>query len=345
MLDFSYEEVSQILEKQKDLVESDRNYRMLLKRFLENTWETQNDHKILFSIVVSPDDVANMQFANLKDNMEEVVKSVAEANLLRIDQKGNLVEKQYLDGNTAEIKAKLIKISLNDYVFFFGEEGITRYINGRAIDDRNIFYTRKDQMTFSKKKDITHIDEVMDDYSREYVTQQVNYMAFFADNATLRQIDSKLICRNILKNRPEHYMRDQLIIYLTDHMRYTFTREPELGQSKRELDIFFDVSGELYLIEIKWMGVSINDQGNGLSTKYTDCRAREGVTQTLEYIEELMNSSEKGLRHGYLVIYDARDVKEEIVFNDYSFVRNELKKYLQNFRVLKVIPLDKRHPT
>ena len=55
-----------------------------------------------------------------------------------------------------------------------------------------------------------------------------------------------------------------------------------------------------------------------MSTEYTDSRARSGVTQTLEYIEELMSSTEKGLRHGYLAIYDARDKKKDIDFQGYS---------------------------
>ena len=345
MIDFfSYEKVSQIIEAQKDAVENDRNYQLLFKGFLHKIWDSRNNHEILFCIVISPDDVADLQFDVLKDNLEETLKSTAVANLIRINSFGKLVEKKYLEGDTAAIKEQLVQISLSNYVFFFGEEGITRFINGRAIDEKNIFYSRQDQMTYNKKKDITHIYDVMDEYARRFVTQQVNYMAFFADNATLRQIDSKLINRNILKNKPEHFMRDQLILYLTDHMKYTFTREPELGQSKRELDVYFDVSGELYFIEIKWLGVSINDQGTGVSTAYTDSRARSGVTQTLEYIEELMNSTEKGLRHGYLAIYDARDVKTDIDFQGYSFVREELKKYMQNFSILKIIPLEKTHP-
>lgn len=78
-----------------------------------------------------------------------------------------------------------------------------------------------------------------------------------------------------------------------------------------------------------------------MSTEYTDSRARSGVTQTLEYIEELMSSTEKGLRHGYLAIYDARDKKKDIDFQGYSFVKEELRKYMQNFSILKVIPLKK----
>lgn len=76
----------------------------------------------------------------------------------------------------------------------------------------------------------------------------------------------------------------------------------------------------------------------------TYSRARSGVTQTLEYIKKLMNSTKKGLRHGYLAIYDARDVKNDIDFEEYYFVREELKKYMQNFSILKIIPLEKTHP-
>lgn len=347
MIDFfSYEEVSQILEAQKDSIENNRNYQILFKGFLNKIWNEQNNHEILFCLVISPNDVDNLQFDILKDNLDETLKSIAVANLIRINQEGSLVEKKYLEGDTSAIKQQLVEISLNDYVFFFGEEGITRFFNGRAIEEKNIFYSRQDQMLFNKKKDITQIKEVMDEYARSFVTQQVNYMAFFADNSTLRQINSdpKFIHRNILKNKPEHFMRDQLILYLTEHMKYIFTREPELEQSKRELDVYFDVSGELFFIEIKWLGVSINDQGTGISTEYSDSRARSGVTQTLEYIEELMHSTERGLRHGYLAIYDARDKKKEIDFQNYSFVKKELKKYMQNFSILKIIPLEKNHP-
>lgn len=227
---------------------------------------------------------------------------------------------------------------------FFGEQGITQFINGRVVDENNIFYSRSDRIKFIEKKDISQINEVMENYARQNITQQVNYMCFFADKATISQIDPQKVNKNILRNKPEHYMRDHLCNYLTEHMRYTFTIEPELGQSKRELDIYFDVCGELYFIEIKWLGISINDDGSGFSTKYTDSRARDGVIQTLEYIEELMNTSEKSLRQGYLAVYDARDYQPPIDFKDYSFVNDSLKQYLPYFSVLKVIHLNKRHP-
>ena len=101
------------------------------------------------------------------------------------------------------------------------------------VDENNIFYSRSDRIKFIEKKDISQINEVMENYVRQNITQQVNYMCFFADKATISQIDPQKVNKNILRNKPEHYIN-----YLTEHMRYTFTIEPELGQSKRELDIY-----------------------------------------------------------------------------------------------------------
>lgn len=343
-MQFTYEDVSKIVKASKDTTENNRNYQLLYKRFLKRLWEEQPNHQVMFCLAISPEDVDALKFENLEDKLKIVVSSLGEANYLKIDNEGNIVETKYIEGDTIEVKRLLSELSARDYLFFFGEQDITKFINGTAVDENNIFYSRSDRMKYREKKDISKINEVMDNYARQHVTKQVNYMVFFADSPTLCRIDPKLKQRNILRNKPEHYMRDQLCDYLTDNMKYTFTTEPELGQSKRELDIYFDVSGELYFIEVKWLGVSINDRGSGLSTLYTDARARDGVTQTLEYIEELMNTSEKSLRHGYLAIFDARDNKSNIDFQEYRFVRKELETYLPYFSVLKVIPLEKRHP-
>ena len=344
MLSLSYEEVSNIVKQSKLNVECDQNYNLLHKKFLQELWDNQKNHQILFSIAISPDSLSSLNFENLQNNLSKLTKHIAITNFIKIDNCGNVVETINLEGDTNNIKSEIYKFSMSDYVFFFGEEGITRFINGTPYEDVNIFYSRSDRMKYKEKKDISKIHEVIDNYSSQYLTQQVNYMCLLADNATLRQIDEGYVRRNILKNRPEQFMRDQLCQYLTENMRYTFTTEPELGQTKKELDIYFDVSGELYFIEIKWLGISINNKGTGLSTEYTDSRAREGVIQTLEYIKELLNTSEKSLRQGYLLIYDARDEKKEVDFQKYSFIREDLKSYFKYFSILGILPLVKRHP-
>lgn len=344
MLKLSYKKVSDIVKESKLHVECDQNYNLLYKKYLQELWDNQKNHQVLFSVAISPDSLSNLNFKNLQNNLSKLTKYIAITNFIKIDNCGNVEKKTNLVGNTNDIRNEICKLSMSDYVFFFGEEGITRFVNGYPYEDVNIFYSRSDRMKYKEKKDISKISEVIGNYSSQYLTQQVNYMCLLADNATLRQIDSQYIKRNILKNRPEQFMRDQLYQYLNDNMRYTFIKEPELGQTKKKLDIYFDVSGESYFIEIKWLGVSINDEGTGLSTVYKDSRARDGVIQTLQYIKELLDTPEESLRRGYLLIYDARDDKKEVNFNKFSFIDSTLKPYLDYFDVLGILPLTKRHP-
>lgn len=339
----SYEETSEVIKNLKNSSYCNRNYMLLWKSIMETIWENQINHQVLFSVAVIPEEVDNMIFENLYTSLASSIKSSISANYIKVDRCGDIVESKHLEGRSSEIKKKLADLSVKEYVFFFGENGITRFCNGNVVDDDNVFYSREDRLKYREKKDISQLQSVIGNYATQYLTQQVNYMTLFADNSTLNQIDKKLTKRNILRNKPEHYMRDQLCQYLTENMRYTFTIEPELGQSKGELDVYFDVSGELYFIEIKWLGTSINVDGTGLSTTYSDARARKGVLQTLEYIKELLNSSEKSLRQGYLLIYDARDKKNKIDFQEYRFVTEELKEYLSCFSLLDILPLEKRH--
>ena len=93
MVEFTYEKVSQIIEAQKDAVENNRNYQILVKAFLNKVWDERNNHGILFCLAILPTDVENLKFDVLSENLNETLKNVSVANFIRIDNLGNLVEK------------------------------------------------------------------------------------------------------------------------------------------------------------------------------------------------------------------------------------------------------------
>lgn len=346
-MQWTFDQISKIVETSQNEIEENEKYQLLLKGSLYPLWDARINKQSCFCLYISDEDLNTIDFPKMSQNLPEVNTVALSNNLIRVDSIGQIVDKQYKENTTTkDAKDFMIELSKSYYVFFFGEEGITRYANGRALEDKNIFYTHRDRMRYMQKKDISHIEEVINEYTNSYLTQQVNYMSFLADNSTIRQAknDDKYVRQNILRNKPEHYMRDQLRQYLTDHMQYTFTIEPELGQSKRELDIYFDVNGELYFIEIKWLGKSINDRGDDFSTSYGLPRVKEGVIQSLEYIEELAKTSETNLRCGYLAIYDCRDKKTPIDTSDRSFVEAKLQPYIQMFSFLPIITVQKTHP-
>ncbi len=340
----SYEEVSKILETSKNIILNNRNYRMLLKGVFQKFWEERKNKRAYFSIFFDSGMIDKINLIELKRNLDLLNSMLIGNNFIQINENGKIENSYYKDFSSYEMKQELAEISKKNCVFFFGEGGITPYINGNAVEDNNIFYSREDRQKYLEKRDISKLEEVIHEYATECVTEQVNYMNFFVDTPTLKQIDKKYVTRNILRNKPEHFMRDHLMQYLNANMRYTFTKEPELAQSKRRLDIYFDVNGELHLIEIKWLGVAINNAGDGLTKPYGDARVKEGVIQTLEYIEELSNTTETCLRGGYLAVFDARDQKEDVDLEGFNFVSGKLKPYMQCFKLLDMIPLEKKHP-
>ena len=148
MLSLSYEEVSNIVIQSNLNVECDQNYNLLHKKFLQELWDNQKNHQVLFSIAISPDSLSSLNFENLQDNLSKLTRHIAITNFIKIDNCGNVVKTINLEGDTNDIKREIYKLSMSDYVFFFGEEGITRFINGTPYEDVNIFYSRSDRMRY-----------------------------------------------------------------------------------------------------------------------------------------------------------------------------------------------------
>lgn len=344
MIDLNYAEIKKLINEANDEIQSNKNYRMLWQGEFQRLWESRKNNRILFCIYIKNNILNDIEFDCLANNRAEIEKEIQKSNIIELNNVGEIINFENKTLSTLEMKKFLQKLSCEHLVFFFGEDGISRYIHGEPVDDCNIFYSMEDRINYYKKYDISKLDDVISDYASKIVTQQVAYMCFFADNATLNQISSQYINRNILKNKPEHYMRDHLCDYLSHKMKYTFSTERQLVQSKRALDIYFEAEGYLYFIEVKWLGVSINENGTSLTKPYGEKRAEDGVIQSLEYVIELINTNEANFRAGCLVIFDARDKKTDINFKEYSFLPESLKDYLSYFRLLPIIPLNKKHP-
>jgi hypothetical protein len=115
---------------------------------------------------------------------------------------------------------------------------------------------------------------------------------------------------------------------LNRNTQHTFSKENELND-KRELDMFTEVDGKKFLIEVKWLGQSINDDETDLAQKVTDVSARDGVTQTLEYIQHLFEKMRYNLHCGYLCVFDAREIKKPVNYKGFKFVSEELLPYYE----------------
>lgn len=123
MVEFTYEKVSQIIEAQKDAVENNRNYQILVKAFLNKVWDERNNHGILFCLCILPTDVENLKFDVLSENLNETLKNVSVANFIRIDNLGNLVEKKILRRRYSKNKRRVAQIFITVLCFFLWRRG------------------------------------------------------------------------------------------------------------------------------------------------------------------------------------------------------------------------------
>ncbi|MBE9917855.1 hypothetical protein G8C92_28035 [Paenibacillus donghaensis] len=336
-----------LLSQLKNDIFNNSKFKIVRMRMFEKLWSNRINKNKLFSLVIKESDIELIDLKNLNLNFEEdIFEALKFTNYIEINNVLKVTGQKNCEFTSSKDAKRFYKDCSKEgvVVAFFGKDGVDYFVRGENLGETNLFYCSEDLTRFSEKKDISQIFEVLQSYEQTHLSNQSEYMVFFADNSTLRRIDPALIRRNILRNKPEKYMRDHLRNFLNERMRHTFGIEIELSASKRELDLFTEVNGEFYFFEIKWLGQSISDCGTKLSTSYGDARAREGVTQTLEYIEELLTNMGNNVRAGYLILFDARDDKQDIDFKGYSFVRSELRPYLQLFSLAPSIKLIKRHP-
>ncbi len=115
--------------------------------------------------------------------------------------------------------------------------------------------------------------------------------------------------RLVLKNKPEHHMRRSLHEFLSTRLR---DADPDVLQEQNvnetepvDVRIQWNDGGRISLLEVKWLGDSLGPQGD-VSVQYRDARAREGYTQTRNYVySQRRTLGNHGVR-GRMVLFDAR---------------------------------------
>jgi hypothetical protein len=119
--------------------------------------------------------------------------------------------------------------------------------------------------------------------------------------------------RWILANKPEDAMQRSLWRYLRNVMRgaqqvrEVDREQPVQGRRPPDIKITFSGSNRIALIEVKWMGASVNKDGTDLSSfKADEKSANDGAQQLVDYLDANLQRAGKHQTMGYLVVYDAR---------------------------------------
>lgn len=226
------------------------------------------------------------------------------------------------DNNEARRYFALLSATEDAWVVFHIAPNATvnYFINGKDYGD-GVFYTLDAQNSYEERKTIEDLQEVLDEY-RIKLTHQDTYLKFFVTKAGLRALHTltkstenveTFVSNNkhVLNNKPEYLFQNDIRNFIQQHMKVVVSREVMLEDLDRlDIELTDEGGNDLYFIEIKWLGESVNSQGNNISTEYkaTPRIKPDAVRQVVGYIDELLKEN-KNIKFGYLAVFDAR--KEE----------------------------------
>jgi hypothetical protein len=332
------QDLEAIYDSERATILNSHEIKMLLSKYLTDFWQERPNKLITYILFFNESLIGGLKFDNIKQNLNDAITEQLKTHrIIQVDSLFSIISI-----NETPINHEFLIECSNkkNVVFFFGENGIDVVIRGKIFPRINIFYDEPDRMKYLKKFHISKLQQCLKEYEGFIKEPGIND-AFFASKNLVSRIKPKNPPKNTLHNKPEKILRDNLLSFLNRNTQHTFSKENELN-NQRELDLYTEVEGKKYLIEVKWLGQSINDTETDLSQKMTDYWAREGVKQTLEYIKHLFEEMNFNLHCGYLCVFDARETKTPIDYKNYSFIAAEYLPYFRmHFQKLDEILLDR----
>ena len=348
---FSSEFIEKIL-KQDESFFQPKEYPPRLFEVMEILQEFQIKTRPIppFCIIMVNEEMSQVDIGAMSTNLENNINRIIQTHdHLILDRNISVVKKsREIFTNSNEARKKYAQISQNKHsVFFISNEGIRVFVNGFDIGDRVLFYTGGDLNKFIRKKDISELREVLTEY-KEALSRTTRYQKFFVPRGLLEQLYGKdyFDSKNLLINKPEHLFRDDLKDFLHDKIDRTFNFNREiLLDTNQRIDINTeDNEGNYYFLEIKWIGKSINPDYDAEGTYYSENDIKkDGIKQTLQYIEEL-HAENKLVKLGWLTVFDARQEKIKLDFNNYEHIDEDLKKNLHLFDIISDLAVDNINP-
>ena len=238
------------------------------------------------------------------------------------------------------------------------DNSLSYFVNGHNYGA--LFATANDLALYKRKKTVDELDQVFEDYRNLHISDSNNYQKFFVSLTELRSLHKDLnsnlsekdfIAENkhLVKNKPESYLRDDLLGYLQEVMRARVSKEFTLNDDDRIDILVQDEAGlGIYFIEVKWVGTSIHKTGKQIGLTFTPEPkvVPEGYQQTIKYIKKLSDLSYH-VKLGYLVVFDAR--KENVTGDSGDGRRSDMleeqyKVYERQFRKVPDFRIENKKP-
>lgn len=317
---------------------------ILRGQYIEKLWRAKGVSDDTYIIYINEDDLKEINFS-IVDNSKKFIDNLCQilegCNIVNINKELEVIDSCKYSNGIINYCYDISKSK--NCAFLMGRNGIKIFINGEMVLQNSLFIDDNDYEEYTKKKDISEIKVVFKKYKEDVENGKIDLSEFFVNNEKISKIDANLVTSNILRNRPEKYIKEHIKDFLSKNIRRTFNMNYDLKYSNSQIDLYTE-DNDFYFITIKWLGSSLSDCGTKVDPPLSDYYARSGMIQTLEYIKELREIegfSERTLKKGYLIVFDARDIKNPIQYYTYENIDVELRKYMDHFDILNEILLNK----
>ncbi len=309
---------NQILDRTRDEIQESEGFKIIfanLKSMLrENAF---NGVKL---IMIKESEIMNI---TLNDNIRDFNELFSEKNfvynqIISIDKDINIIlaEREELPSNSSEARQYFSGLSKDGNIAFLLLQNKINYFIKGSDKSESPFFSLADVKKYNEKKDISQINDVLSQY-QENLKDRKTYCKFFIELSHLKSLHLDLMpkieektfindFKHLLRNKPEDTFREDLRQFLSYNLKVSQVKEFLLENMQR-LDIYlYDEYGEIYLIEVKWVGESVHQNGKKIGTKFNSKNIDPNAfLQTLNYLELLYNKGENIVR-AYLIVFDAR---------------------------------------
>lgn len=197
-----------------------------------------------------------------------------------------------------DILIDIKKLSENAIVYLFENKQEFFIIKRKKIEVLNPSGTHASVFAIPSFR---NLKDALDDYYRRFV--RTSQCTIFSEAWYGGKEDGRLF----FKQGPESIMRKSLTQHLKASLRDPEVRPEQIVDESHPVDIkvTWGFSNDLAIIEIKWLGKSMDDNGQ-LKTEYTASRARDGAEQLADYLDKNRVQVATHETKGYLAIFDGR---------------------------------------
>lgn len=283
---------------------------------IRKIWDSYKRQDVQINLTIEKNtDRCNHDISIFEYDFSDLIKKIKQNGKFRsadvlLSKEGYVVNTIYLSNSISINYSTMKSKEKNTICFFLSFKGIDILIDGILFDSDNHINSYKD-VASNKFLSIFEYKKLLYNFYIEEIRYDPDKY-FFAYPSQIPKKYRDLLDNNhkLLFAAPEERFQNRLVRYLKNNCEESVQEEVRNADNDRYDVWILTEDKKLFVIEIKWLGKSINVEGN-ISATYDKARFLDGAYQLKEYVDnsDTYSSLFKDIKIflGILLSYDARE--------------------------------------